>query len=152
MSVCRLRRVLLPVGLVLSLVACGESAEHDGPVPTGGSIVTAPSALTITTAKMTGGMGCADGVTIQRQVLISTFDQSGAPRGNVDIDLFIDFADLGITGIGTIGTGFISTTTDDFGNRTVVIFLNVSENCEYTGSLTVSSGSVVADMAFDVAN
>lgn len=149
MSLSRLRKILLPVGLALGLAACGETAEHEGPVPLGGSIVIAPSGLNITTAK--GFVGCGN-VVFQREILISTFDQSGLPRGNVDVDLFIDFADLGITGIGAIGQAFGSTKTDDSGNLKVIIFLDASETCVYTGSLSVTSGSIVEDMTFDVSD
>ncbi len=150
MNVHSLRKTLGSIALALGLVACGDISEHDGPVPPDGSIVIAPSALTVTT--VTGGVDCTDNVVIQRLVQVSTFDQSGLPRGNVDITLFIDFADIGITGIGAIGVPGGSTTTDDEGNALFLIFLNVSTNCEYAGSLTVSSGSVVEDMPFDVAN
>lgn len=162
-----LRKVLLLIGLTLGLAACGS---HDGSAPSDGSLVISPPSRTISVGGM-AGPNCTATPSDIFPFLISTFDAQGRPRGEVDIDVILQFAPNTTFGpvvmillddtngdgvleqvlVATPGSGIpYRTKTDDFGNKTVHVFLELTTGCFYAGDLTVISGSLFAAANIEV--
>ncbi len=151
---------LLPVIIVFALTACGAETSQDGALTSDGSIVISPSALEIDLADPAGMAVCAPGSDVTFfPVHVSTFDGRGLPRGNVDIALVLEFAPNTSTQVAmslyndalievTSATSPLpfETETDEFGNETFFLLADTSIACDYSGSLTVISGSLVTTM------
>lgn len=155
----------LPVLLAaFALSACGPSESQDGPGVFTDNLSTSPAsvAVQVPADPANDPDPCLNNppqslVTVP--VLIIVRNEQGVPLGNVDIDIFLDFAPGSIFGgipLTTLIDGGAqvavpySTTTDDDGSKTVSIGFLVANGCTYAGSLTVTSATLFAQTTFDV--
>jgi hypothetical protein len=161
-----LRRSILPFFVAAVLGACDASTSQNGAAPPDGSITISPSSFTATVDNPTMAACGAGATTFQTETFfITAFDAKGQPVGNADIGISLDFAGnttpVGVpltfledpqgTIVSNPGTANpYQTTTDKSGNKTIYVTFTFSQGCSYAGAMTVTSGSLFAQMTFSV--
>ncbi len=158
----------LPALLIaFALTACGPEQSQSGSAVVTDALTISPSSMSLAvpadTAVPPSATPCASnpGSLPQFPVLIIVKDDQGRPLGNADINVILDFAPgtsqfaLANTFLfdGNLTTPVAdpySTTTDDDGTKLLYVGLFAAPGCAYAGALTVISGPLFQQMAFDV--
>ena len=157
----RLFSRVLPIAMAVALTACDSSTSQDGPVASDGLLVVSPPTLVLNLADPSGMAVCAPGSFFSFfPVVVTTFDGRGFPLGNADIALQLDFApnttlQVAMSLFDSTGTIQLTaagsplpfeTQTDEDGTARFQLLADTSIACSYSGSLTVTSGSLFSFM------